>query len=201
MHSGACEIDAYLASTVWAEYGKFGVGATFIIDNSKLVNAVGDEIKDNELTIMPMFSLMLNESLELMPFIYYASDVQKTNGTVTGKDNTFGGGAGLYWHFVKTPHFRLLTGVTLDIGFNSEPELASPQMDNSFLINAYLPIIADIVLTDLITFRATLNVFTFVVEFRTFDTGTGGQKQTFVDFNSIQGIQALRIGVLFRFGS
>ena len=190
-----------LASAVWAEYGKYGVGATVSIINSKSVDVVGDETKNNSFQIAPTFSLMLNESLELMPYVFYGSTVTKFNGTKTASTSRFGGGAGLYWHFVRTQHFRLLTGATLEMGYFSVGQLTAPAKDNSFLINAYLPIIADIVLTDLITFRSTLNVFTFVVEFRTFDTGTGGQKQTFVDFNSIQGIQALRIGVLFRFGS
>ena len=189
-----------VASSIWAEYGKFGVGAIVEIDNIKLVDPMGVVTKDNYFRVQPVFSMMLSESFELMPYAFYDSYTEKTDGTVTERDSGIGGGVGLYWHFIRTQHFRVMTGATIELAYDFLSEHASMVKDNSFIISAYLPVIVDMVLNDMITFRASLNIFTLSAEFRTWDLGLGENSDTNFYFDTIEDISTLSFGFIYRFG-
>ena len=188
-----------IASSLWAEYGKFGVGAVVEIDLDKNVSPTDVVTKDNYFKIQPVFSMMLSESMELMPYAFYSTTVDKVDGTVFGKESSVGGGAGLYWHFVRTQHFRLMTGATVEAAYDFLSVPAADK-DNSIIIRAYLPVIAEITMNDMISFRASLNIFTLTTEFQTSDIAGIEESDTLIYFDTVEDFADLWIGLMFRFG-
>lgn len=105
----------------------------------------------------------------------------------------------MYWHFVRTQYFRLLTGATVELAYDFMSEPAAFK-DNSYIISAYLPVIGEIVMNDMISFRAILNIFALKVEFQKSDFGGGEQSDTFISFDTMESIADLWFGLIFRFG-
>ena len=93
-----------VASALWAQdYGKYGIGANIGIETDVDSDIADVTTTDNLMTFIPAFSMMLSESMELMPFLIIASDThsESDNPAADSLDLTLGAGCGLHWYPIR----------------------------------------------------------------------------------------------------
>lgn len=190
---------ALVASTLWADYAKFGIGVNVFVDNTKNTDVTGVEDKDSYMYISPLFSIMLNESMELIPYLFYIRETEVNNSSTVLEANTFGGGASILWHFVRAKYIRLGTGVTAEFGVRTADNPLYLR-DDTTSVGIMIPLFIEVPLARWVSFRATLDVFSFNAEFRGTDSGAGDETSVDYSINSTNWASNFYIGAIIRFG-
>lgn len=166
-----------ISTILWAEMGPIrGAGITVNLDNTVYsdTDADGKTINASStlLTLQPSLHFFFDESTEFVPFLTFRNQSTSNPDDLTRDAEasytdgiyrlSLGGGASLLWHFLKTEHIGLVTGLRGDMlfglnemGKNAPTGDAGDPKKFDIDLNATVPLAMDFILTKQLTLRFT----------------------------------------------
>ncbi len=183
----------------WAENRQFGAGLSIDLDGYTAKDTSGDKSQTNSLSFQPFLSIMLNEKMELVPFLTLYTSAEKTNGEIDVRWTFLGIGSSFYYHFVNTNVISLGAGVKVRLGYGYYPETSTYDSYMRIAFNASVPLFMDLNMTDRLTFRFTWDALSLSLYKSTYDTGSGEQSEAYAYMDSPLDVENLTLGFLIRF--
>jgi hypothetical protein len=183
----------------WAEGNQYGVGLSISLDRYTSKDTSGDKDQENSLRFQPLFSVMLNEEMELVPFILLNTSAEKSDGYVDYRWTYIGVGSTLYYHFINMNVISLGAGVRVQFGYGFFPENSSYDSFGRINLSMGIPLFMDLNMTDWLTFRFSWDVVSIVFYKDTYDTGPGKQSESYAYMDSPLDVENLELGFLIRF--
>ena len=193
--------------TLWGEYKEMGVGVDFSFFVRQSTASDDSIINSNAITIRPVFSLMLNDKLEIAPFLrFYNNFTPKPNENSDKNDHytEFGIGSGVHWHFIQLDNFRVAAGFLGELYLGRTIETPAADSFNSWNFDFSIPLIIEVILTPSISIRASTELVNLDFTFKNWEeTAINTKKQTIIDFNTFTDIHNIArtsyIGLNYRF--
>ena len=178
----------------------FGVDALFSTESETWND---DTSTETDLSLYPHAILRLTPELELNPFVIIGIHKETTP---TFEDwisqYSFGGGAGLYYHFIQAGSFSLAVGPKARAIYYLEPTGESAPGYSSYLellFRVSLPVYLDIQLTKNLYLRSGLEILGFELYTFSRDTPTLSRNDTSIIFLDYYPWQEFRpyVGIYF----
>jgi len=119
---------------LWAD--GFGLISRITLDTNNATDQT-----DTGIFLKPYYSMMMDETMELTPFLSFDMDITSVSGTVVNKYYSIGVGTGLYFHFIQKKIIDLSAGADLGAAFTWDPDI-SPYFEID--LNIGVPVVLDI---------------------------------------------------------
>lgn len=158
----------FVLAVTCVQAADFGIGFDVLTSFSDY-DEYGSKAKYRYLSFAPTMIVRLSDLLEVSPFLRLVYEIEDDPDNIMGlyedaKTLYFGGGSGLYFHFVRGKVVEVSTGPRLEILFAPKPSGSSYSAYDSYTsidVDVWLPVQFDIKFSRNLFLRTRIETFGF----------------------------------------